>query len=120
MCANVPADLAPEMVACEGYGFKADIWAAGCVLYEMAALKPAFRVSATSCVQLHALIFCNLVLGPELPVMDGWTLINAAYETRRYARKHAWAGQARTTHLTIRTSAMFASFSVCICPWANQ
>lgn len=42
---GTPNYLAPEMVACEGYGFKADIWAAGCVLYEMAALKPAFRVS---------------------------------------------------------------------------
>lgn len=45
---GTPNYLAPEMVACEGYGFKADIWAAGCVLYEMAALKPAFRVSSCS------------------------------------------------------------------------
>lgn len=61
VCDCVCADLAPEMVACEGYGFKADIWAAGCVLYEMAALKPAFRVSATSRAEIHAAVFCSPV-----------------------------------------------------------
>jgi serine/threonine protein kinase len=54
---GTPNYLAPEMVACEGYGFKADMWAAGCVLYEMAALKPAFRVSRLNgkLLKLHSL-----------------------------------------------------------------
>ena len=32
----------PELVQNEHYNKKADIWAAGCVLYEMATLTPAF------------------------------------------------------------------------------
>uniref|UniRef100_A0A8C3DH31 Uncharacterized protein n=1 Tax=Corvus moneduloides TaxID=1196302 RepID=A0A8C3DH31_CORMO len=32
----------PEVVKCEPYGEKADVWAAGCILYQMATLNPAF------------------------------------------------------------------------------
>lgn len=58
---GTPNYLAPEMVACEGYGFKADVWAAGCVLYEMAALKPAFRVSHCSLLVNTSLLVKYLV-----------------------------------------------------------
>ena len=33
----------PELVQSEPYNEKADIWAAGCVLYQMATLKPPFH-----------------------------------------------------------------------------
>uniref|UniRef100_A0AAY5L177 Protein kinase domain-containing protein n=1 Tax=Esox lucius TaxID=8010 RepID=A0AAY5L177_ESOLU len=32
----------PEIVKCEPYGEKADVWAVGCILYQMATLKPPF------------------------------------------------------------------------------
>ncbi|NXJ11995.1 NEK10 kinase, partial [Odontophorus gujanensis] len=32
----------PEIVKCEPYGEKADVWAAGCILYQMATLNPPF------------------------------------------------------------------------------
>lgn len=35
----------PELVQNEEYNEKADIWAAGCILYEMAALKAPFHSS---------------------------------------------------------------------------
>ena len=34
--------FSPEIVESKEYDKKADIWAAGCVLYEMAALQPPF------------------------------------------------------------------------------
>lgn len=43
---GTPNYLAPEMINCEPYNQKADVWACGCVLYEMAALRPAFKVIA--------------------------------------------------------------------------
>lgn len=41
---GTPNYLAPEQLGCGPYNQKADIWACGCVLYEMAALRPAFKV----------------------------------------------------------------------------
>lgn len=35
--------LSPELVQNENYNEKADVWAAGCILYEMAALKSPFH-----------------------------------------------------------------------------
>lgn len=52
---GTPNYLAPEVVNCEPYNLKADCWALGCVLYEMAALKPAFKVSVSiicACVRI--------------------------------------------------------------------
>lgn len=33
----------PEVVKSEPYGEKADVWAAGCILYQMATLTPPFH-----------------------------------------------------------------------------
>jgi len=34
--------MSPEVCESKPYGFKSDIWALGCVLYEMCVLKHAF------------------------------------------------------------------------------
>lgn len=34
--------VSPEIVKSEPYGERADVWAAGCVLYQMATLRPPF------------------------------------------------------------------------------
>jgi NIMA (never in mitosis gene a)-related kinase len=39
---GTPFYMSPELVSGRGYDEKSDIWALGCVLYEMAALRPPF------------------------------------------------------------------------------
>ena len=39
---GTPIYLAPEMIQHQPYSFKVDIWAIGCVLYHLAALRPPF------------------------------------------------------------------------------
>lgn len=42
---GTPHYLSPEMCAGEKYGKKSDVWALGCILYEIAALRKAFEAS---------------------------------------------------------------------------
>ncbi|CAK6984434.1 interferon-induced very large GTPase 1-like isoform X1, partial [Scomber scombrus] len=42
-CIGTPLYLSPEICENKPYNNKSDIWAVGCVLYEMCSLKPAFK-----------------------------------------------------------------------------
>ncbi|XP_061432081.1 serine/threonine-protein kinase Nek11-like [Lethenteron reissneri] len=42
---GTPLYMSPEVLQLHAYGAKADVWAVGCVLYEMCALRPAFAAS---------------------------------------------------------------------------
>ena len=39
---GTPLYLAPEMIKREKYGFKVDVWAVGCVVYQLCTLDPPF------------------------------------------------------------------------------
>ena len=39
---GTPIYLSPEMIKHQPYDYKVDIWAIGCVLYNLAALRPPF------------------------------------------------------------------------------
>ncbi len=43
-CTNRPEHCSPEICENKPYNNKSDIWALGCVLYEMTTLKHAFQV----------------------------------------------------------------------------
>ena len=40
---GTPGYIAPEIILGKPYGLAVDIWSLGCVLYEMAALRPPFK-----------------------------------------------------------------------------
>ena len=49
----------PECLLTEGrYGYKMDLWAAGCVMYELATLKPLFPGSNELDQVIQATDFC--------------------------------------------------------------
>ncbi|KAG8572937.1 hypothetical protein GDO81_012219 [Engystomops pustulosus] len=55
----------PEVVKSEPYGEKADVWAAGCILYQMATLNPPFH--STNMLSLAT----KIVEAVYVPVPDG-------------------------------------------------
>ena len=60
---GTPLYLAPEMIKKKKYGVKVDVWAIGCVVYQLACLKPPFY--GDNLIQLGFNI-CSLD-PPELP-----------------------------------------------------
>ncbi len=70
---GTPLYMSPEIFKRERYGVKVDIWALGCVLYEMMTLNPAFK--AANIVELKNNIFRGIIPGvrteysPQLKAM---------------------------------------------------
>jgi serine/threonine protein kinase len=50
-----PCSQAPEVMEGKPYSFKGDVWALGCVVYELCTLKPAFGASNFPRVALKVL-----------------------------------------------------------------
>ncbi|XP_018419753.1 PREDICTED: serine/threonine-protein kinase Nek6-like [Nanorana parkeri] len=66
-CVGTPYYLSPEMCQDVPYSSKSDIWALGCLLYEMCALKPAF--DATNLLSL----FYKIVYENSPPLADSYS-----------------------------------------------
>lgn len=63
-CVGTPSYLSPELCQDVPYSSKSDIWALGCLLYEICALRPPF--SATNLMSL----FYKIIKGEYDPVPD--------------------------------------------------
>ncbi|XP_053329633.1 serine/threonine-protein kinase Nek1-like [Spea bombifrons] len=63
-CVGTPYYLSPELCQDIPYSSKSDIWALGCLLYEICALKPAF--DATNLISL----FYKIVKGEYFPLPE--------------------------------------------------
>ena len=54
--------FSPEVVQSQPYGEKADVWASGCILYQMATLQPPFyssnMLALATKVSRHRLCSC--------------------------------------------------------------
>ena len=55
--------ISPEIVESKEYDKKADIWASGCILYEMASLQPPFY--ATNMLSLAKKVMMIILCGSE-------------------------------------------------------
>uniref|UniRef100_A0A7S3YXB3 non-specific serine/threonine protein kinase n=1 Tax=Lotharella globosa TaxID=91324 RepID=A0A7S3YXB3_9EUKA len=82
-CIGTPYYMSPELFQNKKYNFKSDVWALGCVLYEMATLKHAFdansinglamkiirgkypKLSSTYSRSLHSLVASMLTIEPR-------------------------------------------------------
>jgi len=85
---GTPFYLSPELLQDESYGHKSDVWAAGCLLYELCALRRPFHGQSIPavCIKVHFLftyikgkiriykwsIPMNTVLEPPLQLIINW------------------------------------------------
>ncbi|XP_039505253.1 NIMA-related kinase 12 isoform X3 [Pimephales promelas] len=73
-CVGTPSYLSPELCQDVPYSIKSDIWAVGCLLYELCALRPAFE--AKNLLNLfYKIIKAEYIKVPERYSEDIHTLI---------------------------------------------
>lgn len=64
-CVGTPYYMSPELCQGDKYNFKSDIWAMGCVLFEMLALKRAFdaTVGGFDCFKvIHYILYIYIYI----------------------------------------------------------
>ncbi|XP_070564800.1 uncharacterized protein [Ptychodera flava] len=75
-CVGTPCYLSPELCQDIPYNNKSDIWALGCLLYEMCGLEPAF--DANNLISLfYKIVKCDHAEVPKMYSNDMRELINA-------------------------------------------
>ena len=82
---GTPYYMSPEQISEEKYDEKSDIWSAGCILYEIASLKPPFE--ATTQVALAVKIkdgkYCRL---PKIYSEELWRVITLMLASNKEKR----------------------------------
>jgi len=100
-CIGTPYYMSPEIFKNKPYSHKADIWALGCVLYEMVTLKHAFDGSSIN--QLASKIIKGKVRpSEELP--DAFLHNMLTPPTRRFAPRPGRRSSPPFRPVTLRTS----------------
>jgi NIMA (never in mitosis gene a)-related kinase len=67
---GTPFYMSPELVCDQKYNTKSDIWALGCLLYELCALEPPFQA------ETHKQLNCRIQIGnpPKIPSIYSYAL----------------------------------------------
>eukprot|EP00929_Paragymnodinium_shiwhaense_P110936 TRINITY_DN7828_c0_g1_i2.p1 TRINITY_DN7828_c0_g1~~TRINITY_DN7828_c0_g1_i2.p1 ORF type:complete len:1317 (-),score=283.86 TRINITY_DN7828_c0_g1_i2:119-4069(-) len=82
---GTPYYMSPEVCKSEPYGYKSDIWALGCVLYEMCMLKHAFE-SQSLLGLVYKIVSETYDPIPEQYTEDLRTLLERVLDKSHYAR----------------------------------
>ena len=110
---GTPYYMSPELVSGRGYNDKSDIWALGCVIYEMANLRPAFRTACSSEEELYRKIRTATVQRIPSRYSDSlWKLVQAMLD--KDPQKRPTASEILKTHnveVTMRLSEAKAKLS---------
>jgi serine/threonine protein kinase len=83
-CIGTPYYMSPELFKYKPYSYKSDIWALGCVLYEMCQMKHAFDAQSLNGLAV------KIMKGNYLPVLNSYSKqLRDLICTHIYTRKNA-------------------------------
>mmetsp|Transcript_5439 Transcript_5439/g.9469 ORF Transcript_5439/g.9469 Transcript_5439/m.9469 type:complete len:660 (-) Transcript_5439:2-1981(-) len=83
---GTPAFMSPEMLQGRPYGLKTDLWALGCVLFEMMSLEPPFSM----CGESYAAVVGAILHAPPVKAPPGYSLaLNEILEALLARKPHA-------------------------------
>merc|ERR1719502_2021533 len=82
---GTPYYMSPEVCKAEPYGYKSDIWALGCVLYEMCMLKHAFE-SQSLLGLVYKIVSENYDPIPPMYTADLRTLLERVLDKSHFSR----------------------------------
>lgn len=69
-----PIYMAPETLIYNHFSFASDIWALGCILYELCTLQPAFGFVQVNCVSQTKIALCWFLIKKKIFHFSRWTI----------------------------------------------